>query len=45
MGKNMNNKEIVEGTVVLFGECAKNVLQGTPIKGCPPSSKGYKYQN
>lgn len=45
MGKNMKNKQIVEGKVVLFGECAKNILQGTHIKGCPPSSKGYKYQN
>jgi uncharacterized protein (DUF362 family) len=36
MGKNMKNSEIVEGNVILFGECARNILPGTHIKGCPP---------
>ena len=32
----MKNSEIVEGNVILFGECARNILPGTHIRGCPP---------
>lgn len=37
LGNNVKNIEDIEGKIVLFGDCAKNVLPGIYIKGCPPN--------
>jgi uncharacterized protein (DUF362 family) len=36
MGKTMENCNNVKGDIILFGECAKNIISGIHVKGCPP---------
>lgn len=38
MGRTFKNEEKIEGKVILFGNCAKNIYNGNLIPGCPPDN-------